>query len=473
MHAHSEHGYGSGHVMAAAAAGSALAFGAVDQLWFAPAQFMVFLLASAILWREGLPRLTTGMRILAASLVLVPLIQLVPLPNGLVETVSAPRSLLASALRGAGVPESSFSSLSIYPFATWSALLRLACYLLVFILAVRNYQLHRRQPGLIGLLIGLGLFEACYGIVQYTTGFPYIFLFQKQSLAQEATGTYINRNHYAGLLEMALPFLAARMLSHAGGQTAGGFLRRILVAPRASGFLRDALLFVITFLGLMFSLSRAGTVAGLIGLCVAALLMARHRRRPVLTILLFVVLFVGGYAAWIGLAPAMERFEGIGLVISDAEVRLSIWRDTLQLIRDSPWLGTGLGTFEWASLHYQSALPGYRYEHAHNDPLETAADLGIPLAAGLWLGLGALLFRLVRKAAEFNHRPDRLLAAGCAGAMTAIFLHSLFDFNLQIPANALIFSWIAGTAAALIQRSRPQHRRPGLNRHIIEVTGED
>jgi len=60
----------------------------------------------------------------------------------------------------------------------------------------------------------------------------------------------------------------------------------------------------------------------------------------------------------------------------------------------------------------------------------------------------------VRKAAHLRQSSDRVLAAGSAGALAAILLHSLADFNLQIPANAMIFSWIAGSALALIHRSR-------------------
>lgn len=93
----------------------------------------------------------------------------------------------------------------------------------------------------------------------------------------------------------------------------------------------------------------------------------------------------------------------------------------------------------------------YRYEHAHNDYLEFAADIGVPAALLLFGSLWLLTFKLIRRALILERTDDRILATGCAGAMLALLLHSLTDFNLQIPANAFIFAWIAGTAAGIVR----------------------
>jgi O-antigen ligase len=106
-------------------------------------------------------------------------------------------------------------------------------------------------------------------------------------------------------------------------------------------------------------------------------------------------------------------------------------------------------------MHYQTAPGTVRYEHAHNDYLEVAADMGIPAALLLFGSLWLLAWKVARKSLTFERRSEKRLAAACAGAMIALLIHSLTDFNLQIPANALIFSWVAGTAAALT--SLPAH----------------
>jgi O-antigen ligase len=264
---------------------------------------------------------------------------------------------------------------------------------------------------------------------------------------------------------MILPFLAARMFSHLDPRSSGneGF-RKLILAKESSFFFRDTLIFALVLLGLIFSLSRAGIAAGVVGLGVAGVLTLTRSRGYGLILLLAILLVAGAYASWIGLLPLFARVGELDLVMSDTTMRMDIWRDTVRLILDSPLLGTGLGTYNWASLQYQSSLLQYRYEHAHNDILQTAAELGVPLAVGLWAGLMALLIRLIRKAPHFSRTPDRVLAAGCSGAMAAILLHSLFDFNLQIPANALIFAWITGTAAALAQsrRTRSMQESPQL-----------
>lgn len=465
-----------GYAMAAAVALAVLAFGGTSPLWLLPVQLAIFGLGAVSIVSDRLPRIPLAGILTVCALLAIPLAQLIPLPAGLVAALSAPRGLIGGATQQAAIQSSATTAtLSVYPFSTWSAWLRLCAYLLVFLLAIRNYQQTRHQPGLRQMLIGLGAFEACYGIVQYLTNTPYIFFYRRPDPMGVATGTYINRNHYAGFLEMALPFLAAALLSHST-QTGGGkiaWLKRLLLGQHSSRLLRDAVLFILVLTGLLFSLSRTGIAAALIGVLVTSTVVFRHHRGSALWLLGLIILITGAYAAWIGLAPVMERFGGLTGSMQDVDIRLAIWRDTMRLIKDSPLLGMGLGTFEWASLHYQSALLEFRYEHAHNDVLETAAELGVPMAAALWSTLVALLVLLMRKAVLLTHTSDRTLAAGCCGAMAALLLHSLFDFNLQIPANALVFAWIVGAATALLQGS--SHRTDALTQdgRTIDITAVD
>jgi O-antigen ligase len=444
----------SGYIVAFATTVSVLAFGGVEALGFAPAQVSILLLAGFVFWREGLPQLTMLTKIVLIAVLMVPLVQLVPLPVSFVESLSEFRKSLNAALRDAGVAVGSTQAISVYPHYTYLALLRLVTYLLVFLLAVRNYQRVRGQPALRSLLVFLGLFEACYGILQYLTAFKYIFFYQKAEPFMVATGTYINPNHFAGFLEICLPFVVAATLNYSGLDFRGGKgrWRRLLLAPKSSLFLLYTAVFCVVFVGLLASLSRSGIGGGLLGIAVASAIIARGNRRSVAVILIAIFLFAAVFSSWIGMDPLIMRFESLGAGAKDSEVRLAIWRDTLRLIRDSPLLGTGLGTYIWSSLHYQSSWFSFRYEHAHNDLLETAADMGIPAAVILWSALGTIFVRLVRKCSNLAHSSDRVAAAGCSGAIAALMLHSLTDFNLQIPANALLFSWIVGTGTALVQR---------------------
>jgi O-antigen ligase len=156
---------------------------------------------------------------------------------------------------------------------------------------------------------------------------------------------------------------------------------------------------------------------------------------------------------WIGPEPVIARFETLGQQYAvPADTRLAIWKDTLGLIEDHPWLGTGLGTFSIAYPSVQTAFAGRFVSHAHNDYLEFASELGIP---GTLLLFGAVFYLLLQSAGSFRRNENgfgRAVALGCFGSLLGILLHSLTDFNLHIPANALVFAVVLGLAYADLSR---------------------
>jgi putative inorganic carbon (HCO3(-)) transporter len=226
--------------------------------------------------------------------------------------------------------------------------------------------------------------------------------------------------------------------------------KQMIVSSQSSHLLMDIIVFAMIALGLVFSRSRMGIAAAIVGvLLVAGIAFLRTRRRSTLIIAFLVLAIPVGYSFWIGLNPVVERFEVLEKRGAFEEDRLPIWRDSIVLIRDYPLLGTGFGTYRWASAHYQTHMFWAIYEHAHNDYLEFAAEIGIPATVLLFGSFWVLAVKVARRAFLLERTKDRVLAAGCAGAMVALLIHEITDFNLQIPANAYIFAWIAGTAAAL------------------------
>jgi O-antigen ligase len=129
--------------------------------------------------------------------------------------------------------------------------------------------------------------------------------------------------------------------------------------------------------------------------------------------------------------------------------RISMWRDALPLIKDHPLLGAGLGTFPIAYTSGQTAFLGQFVNHAHNDYLEIASDLGIPAALILFGSILFVLARAIRSFLSDERDFERIVALGCVGSIVAILLHSFADFNLYIPANALLFSAILGLAVSV------------------------
>jgi O-antigen ligase len=440
-----------GLLLAVVFTGSALAFGGVRPTAYVLMEAGVVAAAVLCFWR-GWPRIPRLAVLVLAVIVGVPLLQLVPLPAGLTALVSPNRGLFAAQLLSPFSLPPGYLALSLNPHATEVAVSKLIAYALAFLIAQR-LAVHGRGSILLRTLVIVGLFEACYGLVQYLAGWQYIFTYRKVFYTEEATGTYINRNHFAGLLEMALPFVLAGALFRRSQRAELGVKRKVLAAissESSSRLLSQAMVFAVLCLALVFSRSRMGIAAGVSGLLlVGGLHILRRRRRSAVVLLLVLLLIPASYAAWVGLEAVTSRFEVLGYAGAMERDRLPIWRDSLRAIRDFKWMGTGLGTYDWAALHYQTSFLSNGYEHAHNDYLEFAAEIGIPAAALLFAGLWALVVRAARTAIRSNRRSAAILAAGSAGALAAILLHAVTDFNLQIPANALLFCWVAGTASGV------------------------
>ena len=170
-------------------------------------------------------------------------------------------------------------------------------------------------------------------------------------------------------------------------------------------------------------------------------------------------------AFWIGVDPVIARFELIERDLATEQSRWAIWQDTLPLIRRHAWLGSGFGTFPVAYTSSQTAFLGMFVTHAHNDYLQVVSDLGL---AGGFLLFGTILFlliRTVRRSCVADSGFDQVVAMGCSGALLAILLHSLTDFNLYIYGNALMFALILGLACSTHKTNRdiskPGARAPG------------
>jgi O-antigen ligase len=339
-------------------------------------------------------------------------------------------------------------TISIAPYQTLSQLLLLATYLTAFYLVLLVSQDRNAKKRLVYALVALGAFEAFYGFVQYLTGWQHIFAYVKKYYLEDATGTYINRNHFAGLLEIVLPFTVALVLDLAGklqgaAQRSDAKARNLLSAPELFPLIFLSFLALAIFTALILSRSRMGilsAIASLIAiLALAGSTLPSKRIRITAAVLFF--LGIAGIVVWVGSDPVIGRFEVLGQEYSQTgQNRIAIWRDTFKLIRQHPWLGTGLGTFSVAYTSVQTVFLNRLVDHAHCDYLEVVTELGLP--AGI-LVFGSFFWILAQAVRRYRKAKNRLAAAvclGCIGSVTAILAHSFADFNLYIPANALVFT---------------------------------
>jgi O-antigen ligase len=193
---------------------------------------------------------------------------------------------------------------------------------------------------------------------------------------------------------------------------------------------------------LIFTQSRMGIVSALAGLFFLAISRRRGRsRRRNVAVFLVVVLLIVSAGTALGVKPLYERYS---LVERDAGDRIALWEDTWRGIQDRYWLtGSGLGTYLFTFPEYQSGRPRAEYAEAHNDYLQFLWETGI---AGTVLG-GLLVVVLLRCALRRAGTADPLLRGagdGAAAGTLALLLHSFLDFNLQVPANGLVFAVLAG-----------------------------
>jgi O-antigen ligase len=312
--------------------------------------------------------------------------------------------------------------------------------------AKRDWEAGRRLSPLIVILLATGLFEALLGLAQS------LGRFAGRDIPFSPMGTIVNRNHFAGFLEMLIPlvfmigfarFYDRRRLSGHGRSRTALWEEH---AARAWIFLVAGALL---FLAVLFSLSRGGTLAAMIGTVAAAYLVLRRsagRRhthsRPLAA---GIALLVVAGALWIGIQPVFERFFKVP---EGAVDRTDIWRGTAEIIRDNPLLGVGAGMHGWAFTRYQDRNPGIFYDHAHNDYLEAAAEWGIPAAAVFFVVVFIMIGRAGSACLKSADPARAALIAGGIGGVTALLVHSLVDFNLHIPSSALLFGVVLGMTAA-------------------------
>ena len=307
-------------------------------------------------------------------------------------------------------------------------------------------QGRRAARGIFSFLLLAGGTEALYGLSQLLSEpDPIGYRFQIHGI----TGTFVNHNHFAGLINMTLPLATGVLLASFGR-------RRSNRSPSFESYAWTWLVLLFcSFMGLatLLSLSRGGVLTLLSTLAFMGLLLTVNRRRSSARglpgrVVWLLPLTVLGLGLAVGLDALKQNFESFS---ESTENRLGIYADSLQLIGDHPVLGVGPGMYRWRFRPYQTSHHEFRYDHAHNDYLETAADWGAPTAILFWI---FVVWRFTCACRRFLASDDpwrQGLAFGCAGAIFSILIHSLVDFNLQIPANLAIFCAILGLAWSLEQ----------------------
>ena len=344
-----------------------------------------------------------------------------------------------SALSGVSQP-----SLSLAPALSRQAAVGWWALALLFLSATVIGRRRWAQAWLLGSVLAAAAFQALYGWRQLRIA-PHEILGREVAGPPRLRGTLVNGDHVAVLFEIVMAIcLAWGWWAWYRSRREPRLVYRLfwLAPPFVCWFGSAA--------ALLGTGSRAALAAVALGLVVQAAIVFGPRRRWLVPagMLILVVL-----AASVVISQGPNPQLGRQLSRPTHEVlhnsRFEVWGPALRLWRTSPWIGTGLGTFEEGFPRVQPAtLMKDRWGRAHNDPLEllvTGGLLGVGLLAWALYGLVRRLWRVYRKGGRITVQAAALAALA---ALPPVALHEGADFGLTIPANAVFMVVLLGVGCA-------------------------
>ena len=324
--------------------------------------------------------------------------------------------------------------LSVYPYLTKVELLRWGAYALLFFLAIDSFRTGDHVKQFVWFLVMFGFLVSLFGIIQHFTFNGKLYWVVSLPAGAGPFGPFVNGDHFAGFVELTAPL----------------GLALLLFRSRRREQVTLLLLFTIIPIGaLILTASRGGIISLLFELALLAYFSRAHRiGRKQLLGAAALALVAGNFIVWLGVSKAIQRFEQLAHGGISRELRVSIYDDTWRIFLDHPWVGTGLGTLVAVYPRYASFYNGLTVEHAHNDYLELLADTGVLGGLIALSFIGLLLWRSLANLQFAGSSLARAIIAGSLAACSGLLLHSLVDFNLHIPSNALIFLLLSCFATA-------------------------
>ncbi len=404
-------------------------YGTVEPWW--KAAFVCFVFGLAIL--AIVERLLSNATEIEGAAVLLPMVVLSAL--AFIQTIS---------LGGGDI----WNAMSADPYQTRFVALQLLALTTLLALMYRYVNTAARVRALIYVVLGIAVASAIYGILRQTMQRSPGFILPLVKPAQ-GYGQFINKNHFAYLMEMALGLGLGLIV-------AGGLKReRVLLFV---GFLMPV------WTGLVLSNSRGGILAMLAQVLVAALVVITllpisrandaERRffkiaksfgaRTALVIVLLLGVVVG--VLWVGGDRLLGSFDSVSRELNPTAAGLNqgatrneIWRATAKMFAAHPIFGVGLGGYWVAITKYHEASGTLTPQEAHNDYLELLSSGGvIGFAIGVWFAV--VLIQRVRKQLQSDNSFRRAVCVAALLGITGVAVHSLVDFGLHMLANAAVFA---------------------------------
>lgn len=348
-------------------------------------------------------------------------------------------------------------SFSLIPAHTLREGLEIFSYFLLGFLIFRTVTEWRQILRIFYALIGMGVFQALYGLFELYNKNPRILFFEKMYHLDSVTGTFVNRNHFSGYMEMIIPLAIGLAIARVDLHSLMEMRWRDRLLRLSEKGLSTSLLVslgvIVMAVAVIFSKSRSGLFLLIFsfilffGLTIVFFRKTEHQKKGARNFIAAVFIVIVFVSLYVGIDATIERFALDRLL---REGRPTYWKNTVGIFADYPLLGTGLGTFPSLYPDKEAEETLIRLYHAHNDFLEYLSELGI---VGMLLLLGGVLFLLIKSFLVWieRRRPEvKGLGLGGIVAIICILIHSLTDFNLHIPANMLLFTVVLSLTTAVV-----------------------
>lgn len=323
-----------------------------------------------------------------------------------------------------------------YAYDSLSALALYTAYGFLIFIVVQSFR--STETKYFGNILALfGSLYAVFAVLQSVTSSGKIYW---RIIPQTASvfGSYVNHNHYAGLIEMLLPF--SLILVFKGSRPGAVLVLQIFGA-------------IVMAASVFLSKSRGGMVAVSFEVIFFAVIWIRFfsAKRGMAFVMIF-----GAATAAILAAIAPEQVISRITDLHDP-ARLLIHRDSIRMFLAHPLLGSGFGTFANAFRHYRTFFDGFFVNHAHDDYLELVLETGvIGFATAIWF-LSVVYREGFRNLSGARESESATVSAAALVGCTGLLVHSFVDFNLHVPGNAALFYVLAAVATLHFAETKTHH----------------
>ena len=400
-----------------------------------------------------------GIVVALGGMILLSVVQLVPLPIQVVRVVSPAAARLHETLRPAeserlpgettSTPRPLTAVLSVEPESTKNFAVRAIAILLLYC-AVRNWLATRgalKRMAWGGMITGVALSLLALGQFFSPTPNKIYWTFLSQS---DPFGPFPDHNHYASYMALCVGWTLALLLGQmaTSGNSRGGYPAGPLEFLTKPAAFAAAIALGLMLLGVLFSLSRGGTISVfVVAIAVWFFFLSSRMGRGSRIYLLVFSLAVGGGALYFGIKPLENRFHS---TLSKADDRLPLWRGALSQVPGFYLFGSGNGTFQPVEplARVPRDITFVFYKHAHNEYIEALVEGGICRFALTCLLVGTPIVAMGR---AYRRRGDGASGPYLLGAwfgVTALALHALTEFGHHTPAVALFAAVTAGFGMA-------------------------